>query len=70
MPHSIIANPAIVKATAGGSIRSPQGIRPNGESYSQKWQYVRENPVRAALVARTEEWPYSGRVHEIRWSGD
>lgn len=38
----------------------------NGESYSQKWQYVRENPVRAGLVTCPEDWPYSGRVHDIR----
>jgi putative transposase len=42
----------------------------DGESYSQKWQYVRENPVRAGLVTRSEDWPYFGRVHEIHWSGD
>jgi len=36
-----------------------------GESYFQKWQYVRENPVRAGLVERPEDWPYQGRVHEI-----
>ena len=42
----------------------------DGESYAQKWQYVRENPVRAGLVTRPEDWPYLGRVHEIRWSGD
>ncbi|HET7624977.1 MAG TPA: hypothetical protein VFM25_06890 [Verrucomicrobiae bacterium] len=42
----------------------------DGENYSEKWQYVRENPVRAGLVASPEEWPYFGRVHEIRWSGD
>ena len=42
----------------------------DGESYSQKWQYVRENPVRAGLVAQPEDWPYFGRVHEIRWSGN
>jgi putative transposase len=39
----------------------------NGESYSQKWQYVQENPVRASLVKRSENWPHQGRVHEIRW---
>lgn len=33
------------------------------ESYAVKWQYVRENPVRAGLVDRPEEWPYRGRVH-------
>ncbi len=37
------------------------------ESYAQKWQYVRENPVRQALVSRPEDWPYQGRVHEIHW---
>jgi putative transposase len=42
----------------------------NGESYSEKWQYVRENPVRAGLVKRPEDWRYFGRVHDIRWSGD
>jgi len=42
----------------------------DGESYAQKWQYVRENPVRDGLVARPEDWPYFGRVHEIRFSAD
>jgi putative transposase len=37
------------------------------ESYAQKWQYVRENPVRAGLVGRPEDWPFQGRVHEICW---
>ena len=27
----------------------------DGESYSQKWQYVRENPVRAGLAPRPED---------------
>ena len=42
----------------------------DGESYAQKWQYVQENPVRAGLVTRPEDWPYFGRVHDIQWSGD
>ena len=37
------------------------------ESYAQKWQYVRENPVRHGLIGKSEEWPCFGRVHEIRW---
>ena len=41
----------------------------NGENYAQKWQYVRENPVRAGLVQQPEDWRYFGRVHEIGWSG-
>ena len=34
----------------------------NDESYSQKWEYVRENPVRAGLVVRADEWPYQGEL--------
>ena len=29
-------------------------------SYSQKWDYVRNNPVRAGLVTSAESWPYAG----------
>ena len=34
----------------------------NSESYSQKWEYVRENPVRAGLVSEVERWPYQGEL--------
>lgn len=34
----------------------------NDESYSQKWHYVRENPVRAGLVSSTNDWPYQGEI--------
>ena len=34
----------------------------SNESYAQKWDYVRENPVRAALVNRSEDWPYQGEI--------
>ena len=34
----------------------------NDESYSQKWEYVRQNPVRAGLVDRADEWPYQGKI--------
>lgn len=37
------------------------------ESYSQKWLYERENPVRAGLVADVEAWRYQGEVYELRW---
>ena len=36
------------------------------ESYSEKWNYVRENPVRAGLVPRPEDWKYHGSIHFIR----
>ena len=29
------------------------------ESAQQKWEYMRENPVRAGLVPRPQDWPYS-----------
>ena len=34
----------------------------NDESYGQKWKYVRQNPVRARLVAQAEDWPYQGEI--------
>ncbi|MBP7831019.1 MAG: transposase [Kiritimatiellae bacterium] len=35
------------------------------ESYSEKWLYVRENPVRAGLVKSGGDWPYQGEVVRI-----
>ena len=32
------------------------------ESYSQKWNYVGENPVRAGLVKSAADWPYQGEI--------
>ena len=33
------------------------------ESRSEKWEYIRMNPVRAGLVERAEEWPYAQRFN-------
>lgn len=35
------------------------------ESYSEKWNYVQDNPVRAGLVANAADWPYSGEIIDI-----
>jgi REP element-mobilizing transposase RayT len=35
------------------------------ESYAQKWNYVRDNPVRAGLVTNADEWPYAGEIITI-----
>jgi putative transposase len=35
------------------------------ESYSQKWEYVRMNPVRAKLCQTPEAWPYEGEIVPI-----
>ena len=32
------------------------------ESYKQKWNYVRENPVRAGVVHDAADWPYAGEI--------
>jgi REP element-mobilizing transposase RayT len=37
------------------------------ESYGQKWDYVRMNPVRAGLVANPDDWRYQGELVEIAW---
>ena len=37
------------------------------ESYGEKWEYVRNNPVRHGLVTNAEEWPYQGELHELEW---
>jgi putative transposase len=40
----------------------------DGDSYSEKWLYVQENPVRRGLVKRMEDWPFKGRVFDLIWS--
>jgi REP element-mobilizing transposase RayT len=35
------------------------------ESYAEKWNYVQQNPVRAGLVTRADEWPFIGRVFAL-----
>jgi putative transposase len=34
----------------------------SGESYEQKWEYVRQNPVRKGLCVQPEDWPYQGEI--------
>jgi putative transposase len=35
------------------------------ESYSEKWEYVRMNPVRAKLCDTPDAWPYQGEIVPI-----
>ena len=37
------------------------------ESYEEKWEYVRANPVRARLVVTPEEWPFQGELNVLEW---
>ena len=42
----------------------------SGDSYSAKWDYVRENPVRAGLVSSADKWPYSGVIFDLEYRRD
>jgi len=37
----------------------------NDESRSEKWEYIRMNPVRAGLVQEPELWKYAGFYHRV-----
>ncbi|MEN8254984.1 MAG: transposase [Verrucomicrobiota bacterium] len=39
----------------------------SADSYSEKWDYVRENPVRAGLVECANDWKYQGTIVPIRY---
>ena len=34
----------------------------SSESYSEKWKYVYDNPVRKKLVQMSEDWPWQGEI--------
>jgi REP element-mobilizing transposase RayT len=35
--------------------------------YEEKWQYIRNNPVRKGLVENADDWPYQGVMNEFVW---
>ena len=37
----------------------------SAENYGMKWNYVRDNPVRAGLVSRAEDWPWQGTIEVL-----
>ena len=39
------------------------------ESYSEKWLYVAENPIRKKFVERLEDWPYQGEIFPLEAGG-
>ena len=38
-----------------------------GESYTEKWHYVLNNPVRADLVDSSTNGPYQGEMNDLFW---
>jgi len=67
----------ILKVTLAKSLREQEHQGPfwqkgffdhvlrSGESYNRKWEYVRENPVRAGLVKQSADWPFQGEIHRL-----
>ena len=39
----------------------------NGEHYSTRWDYVRNNPVRHNLVANADDWPWQGELNTFQF---
>jgi putative transposase len=39
----------------------------SSECYAEKWMYVWENPVRAKLVSRPNDWPWKGELNILQW---
>lgn len=39
----------------------------HGDSYTGKWHYVQQNPVRHGLVTHAGDWPYQGELNVLRW---
>jgi len=65
---------AISKVFRGKDISSPHWQKGffdhmlrSKDSYSAKWEYVRENPVRAGLVKYWSEWPFVGEIFDLEF---
>ena len=61
----------LLKRNLSGAIPSPRPHWQRGffdrlirrsESYSAKWAYVQQNPVRARFVKSAEAWPWQGEI--------
>ena len=39
----------------------------NSEHYHDKWEYVRQNPVRKELVSTPDDWPWQGVLNVLEW---
>jgi REP element-mobilizing transposase RayT len=37
----------------------------SSESYTEKWNYVRDNPARAGLVHTADDWKHAGEVERL-----
>ena len=67
----------ISKVLRGNGILSPHWqkgffdhILRSGDSYAEKWEYVRDNPARAGLVEKWNEWPFVGEIFDLEFRVD
>jgi len=37
----------------------------SSESYGRKWEYVKQNPVRAGLAKSSDQWPWQGEIESL-----
>ena len=37
----------------------------HSENYSEKWNYVYQNPIRAGLVTDADDWPWQGQIEVL-----
>src|SRR4029077_8917188 len=64
--ETLIGAPFKMPKRISNTARENWGWQPGGfdrllrtsESVHEKWNYIRENPVRAGLVAHRKHWPY------------
>jgi REP element-mobilizing transposase RayT len=40
------------------------------DSYTEKWHYVRENPVRAGLVRQWQDCPFQGEIFPLQYRSE
>jgi putative transposase len=64
---------SLSKALLARGVRRPHW-QPNGffdhilrstESYAEKCDYVRQNPVRKGLVLQADDWPFQGEIRRL-----
>jgi putative transposase len=63
VPSSPIENPANWRWQ---SLHWDTRLR-RSENYSQKWHYIRENPVKSKLIPAADDWPYQGMLNVLPW---
>ena len=40
----------------------------SGDSYSQKWLYLWENPIASGLVKEPSDWSFQGELNVLQWA--